>query len=423
MKRALLVLCVLLSLSATAQRRRAVLPPHVSDATPAGWLTNHAYRIATTEIGGPSNDLQPLKTMIGNAGVVGLGDGTHGTHEFQTVKLRMIDFLVREMGFTALAMEAPFPDWTRLNDYVLGGDGDPRQILHNRSLGYYFWSDEEIAAVVDWMRAYNASRGDKPPVQIAGMDGTDLEGARTLVTQYLDRVDPAEAAKARNAYLICPPMPGGVATCDALTEAIRADVAGREGQYVGSSSQREFNYALHGVTLIAADFVKHGRSTGLFSDRDLAMADFAQFIRTRQSTGKLILWAHQEHLSKTNRQIQQGSSTGQYLAERIGADLYVIGNASAEGTFSAPASSTNPELRVYSLTPLTDDHYETFFRSAAIPNLLIPMRGVSLPDWLLAPHKFHSGAGAGPFEYTEELSKKFDAVMYIEHTTPVHSFW
>src|SRR5206468_9052536 len=121
---ALLGLLLLFLVSpATAQRRHAVHPPAVPDTTPAGWLANHGY---------PLSDMEPLRAVIGSATVVGLGDATHGTHEFFDIKLRMIDFLVREMNFTTVGMEGPFVDFNRLNDYILGGSGDPHTILLHR---------------------------------------------------------------------------------------------------------------------------------------------------------------------------------------------------------------------------------------------------------------------------------------------------
>ncbi|HEV7922562.1 MAG TPA: erythromycin esterase family protein, partial [Thermoanaerobaculia bacterium] len=320
MKRSLVALSlVLLTLPAGAQaRRRATLPPRLSDATPAGWLANHAWRIESTQAGASLRDLEPLRNLIGNAGLVGLGDGTHGTHEFFEMKLRTIEFLVREMGFTAVAMEAPFADWTQLNDYVLGGQGDPRTILlQHRGLGYFMWANDEVVAMANWMREYNMTRGERPPVQLAGMDVFDLAGARTVVTQYLERVDPSRAASARVTYSLCAPQPltGPMAgQCAAETEAIRADLAARETELTARSSAREFNYALHGATLVATDYPTQGRNGGLISHRDEAMADFAQFIRGRQTTGKLIVWAHQEHLSKNDRQVDPGKSTAQFLA-------------------------------------------------------------------------------------------------------------
>src|SRR5437899_12163547 len=82
--------------SAAPARHRALRPP-VSDATPAGWLSNHAYRLDTME---------PLRAVVGNAPVVvALGDDTHGTHEFFELKLKMIQFLVREMNFRTIGFE------------------------------------------------------------------------------------------------------------------------------------------------------------------------------------------------------------------------------------------------------------------------------------------------------------------------------
>lgn len=432
MRRSLAALSLLLvALSAGAQaRRRAATPPRLSDATPAGWLTNHAYRIETAQTGAPLRDLEPLRNLVGNATVVGLGDGTHGTHEYFEMKLRMIEFLVRELGFTAVAMEAPFADWAQLNDYVLGGAGDPRTILlQHRSLGYFMWANDEIVAVANWMREYNATRGDKPPVQIAGMDVFDLGGARTVVTQYLERVDPSKAAGVRVTYGLCAPQPvtGPIAgQCATDTEAIRADLAAREAELTARSSAREFNYALHGATLIAADYLKQGKNGGLILNRDDGMADFAQFIRARQSTGKLIVWAHQEHLSKSDRQVDPGKSTAQFLAERLGSDFFVIGNASAEGTFNAmklDKKAGTSVMQPFELPAISGESYEASFRSAAVPMLLIPLRGTTLPEWLATPRRLHGGTAVGPYDYVEELAKKFDAVMYIDRTTPTHSFW
>src|ERR1051325_390688 len=422
MKRALVALSlVLVTLSAGAQaRRRASQPPRLSDATPAGWLTNHAYRIETTQTGTPLRDLEPLRTIIGNATVVGLGDGTHGTHEFFEMKLRTIEFLVRELGFTAVAMEAPFADWTQLNDYVLGGSGDPREILiQHRSLGYFMWANDEIVAVANWMREYNATRGSKPPVQIAGMDVFDLAGARTVVMQYLERADPSKAAGVRVTYALCAPQPltGPIAgQCAADTEAIRADLAAREAELTARSSAREFNYALHGATLVAADYKSEGKNAGLLLHRDEGMADFAQFIRSQQTTGKLIVRAHQEHLSKSDHQVDPGKSTAQFLAERLGSDFFVIGNASAEGTFNAmkvDQKAGTSVMQPFELPAASGDSYESSFRSAAIPMLLIPLRGATLPEWLATPRHLHGGSAIGPYDYVEDLPKKFDAVMYI----------
>src|SRR5689334_19713119 len=104
-----------------APRRHAVAPPV---ETPAEWLARHAIPLAATEATGNVDDLAPVAGIVGSAHVVGLGDATHGTHEFFTMKLRLVQFLVTRMGFDVLAIEGSFPQVERINAYVQGGAGD-----------------------------------------------------------------------------------------------------------------------------------------------------------------------------------------------------------------------------------------------------------------------------------------------------------
>ena len=46
----------------------------------------------------------PLKSIIGTARIVGIGEMTYGAHECQSMKLRLIDFLVKEMDFNIVCM-------------------------------------------------------------------------------------------------------------------------------------------------------------------------------------------------------------------------------------------------------------------------------------------------------------------------------
>src|SRR5258708_7050704 len=138
-----------------ATRRRAVAHPPPEPA--ADWLAKQAIPLATTEATGNVDDLAPLASIAGGTHIVGLGDATHGTHEFFTTKLRIVQFLVERMGFDVLAMEGSYPQFERINAYVQGGSGDVKMLLLPRTGEqlYWFWDVEEYRAVIEWMRNYN----------------------------------------------------------------------------------------------------------------------------------------------------------------------------------------------------------------------------------------------------------------------------
>src|SRR5262249_9788487 len=195
-----LLFSLLVAASTQAATHRAVAHPPPEAAT--DWLAKHAIPLATTEATGNVDDLAPLASIIGDAHVVGMGDATHGTHEFFTTKLRILRFLVERMGFDVLAMEGSYPQLERINAYVQGGPGDVKQLLlpQQGEEIYWFWNVEECVAVIEWMRNYNLTRGNRPPIEIVGADVYDGKTAAHMVVDYLNGVDQAEAAATTQAY-------------------------------------------------------------------------------------------------------------------------------------------------------------------------------------------------------------------------------
>jgi hypothetical protein len=57
--------------------------------------------------------------MIGDASVVGLGEATHGSHDFFALKHRVFRHLVEEKGFCPFALEAPWSTGLLLDDDVV----------------------------------------------------------------------------------------------------------------------------------------------------------------------------------------------------------------------------------------------------------------------------------------------------------------
>jgi erythromycin esterase len=133
------------------------------------------------------SDLTALDKVIGDARIIGLGEGTHGTHEFFEMKHRILQYLVQKKGFTIFSIEASMPYAYRLNDYVLNGQGDPRKLVSD-FMDFFPWDTKEMLAMVEWMRAYNKTAEKK--VKFTGFDMQSEPN--TYKANITDRLNKAE---------------------------------------------------------------------------------------------------------------------------------------------------------------------------------------------------------------------------------------
>lgn len=65
----------------------------------------------------PTDELKPFAQMVGDASVVGLGEGIHTSGGYHQAKYRLIRFLVEEMGFRVLTWETPRLDAAATTSY------------------------------------------------------------------------------------------------------------------------------------------------------------------------------------------------------------------------------------------------------------------------------------------------------------------
>src|SRR5262249_34505262 len=91
----------------------------------ARWIQTQASPLPTVEPETSDADLQPFLAIAGDATIVGLGEATHGTHEFFAMKSRILEFLVDRAGATTFALENGWAASQPMAAYVATGAGDP----------------------------------------------------------------------------------------------------------------------------------------------------------------------------------------------------------------------------------------------------------------------------------------------------------
>lgn len=130
----------------------------VSRSGLADGLVPRALRGATHPLVGEADDYDPLLTLIGEARFVLLGEASHGTHEFYRERARITKRLVREKGFTGVAVETDGPGAYRVNRFVRGRGDDAGAIdalAGFRRFPAWMWLNADVLDFVGWLRAHN----------------------------------------------------------------------------------------------------------------------------------------------------------------------------------------------------------------------------------------------------------------------------
>src|SRR5436305_1393821 len=130
---------------------------------------------------------RPPLDVIGGARFVLIGEASHGTHEFYSIRAKITKRLIAEKGFNAVAVEADWPDAYRINRYVRGMSDDAEAI---DALGDFkrfptwMWRNADVLDFVGWLREHNEARASK--VGFYGVDLYSLYSSMAAVIEYLD---------------------------------------------------------------------------------------------------------------------------------------------------------------------------------------------------------------------------------------------
>ncbi len=400
-------------------------------------LQQHALPLTTVQAGSGFDDLQPLKSIVGNARIVALGEATHGTREFFQLKHRLLEFLVTEMAFTTIAIEANQPECLAINDYVLHGQGDPAKAL----AGLHSWpsNTEEVLALILWMRRFNTEGTHQNKVTFAGFDAQFTALAAASIKTYLTQVDPAFAAEIVPRLMPfekeCRSYSGmSEADLDALRTAVH-DVAERldaeERTYVARSTIREWRLACqHARILDQVDDQRRADNDPKmrYMIRDRAMAEnIVWLLENQDPPGRMAVWAHNAHVARDPRGIFDGTivSMGMHLARQFSSDYVVVGFAFGEGGFEAVVQEEGNRrpIREVAIGPPPDETLDAVLARTGIPVFLLDLRLVArdLAAWLQEP-RITREIGAF-FKDPQDMCKtivpmaRYDVLAFVAHTT------
>ena len=313
---------------------------------------------------GSSADFDAIVAAAGEAAVVLIGEATHGTHEFYRDRALITQRLIVEKGFSAVAVEADWPDAYRVNRFVRrqGDDRDAVAALGDfKRFPTWMWRNADVVDFVSWLRAENDRRAAGERVGFYGLDLYSLHASMTAVIAFLDKVDPAAAARARDRYACFDRFGeemdqyatatgmGWEPGCEREVMRQLVDLRKRAGEYArrdGRLAADDVFFAEQNARLVASAeeyyrtvFAGRVESWNL-RDRHMAetLEELRQYLEQSHRPPRVVVWAHNSHVgdARATEMARQGElNIGQLARERHGARALCVGLTTYTGTVTA----------------------------------------------------------------------------------------
>jgi erythromycin esterase-like protein len=377
--------------------------------------------------------------------VVLLGECSHGTSEFYRARAEITKRLIAEHGFALVAVEADWPDAGAVNRFVRHHAPRLKAEPVFQRFPTWMWRNVEVAALIDWMREFNAGRPASAEAGFYGLDMYNLSASIASVLDYLGQVDPEAAAIARRRYGCLTPwqdepavygravLTAGYESCeDAVVKQCRELLQNRL-EYAREDGEEFLDAAQNARLVTAAEryyrIMYYGgaeswnlRDTHMFETLD-------NLLKAYGPQAKAVVWAHNSHIGDarfTDMGTQRGElNLGQLCRERFGDEAALIGFGTHTGSVAA-AHDWDDDMQVMRVRPSLPESVERLCHDTGIASFLLDLRDRSVREALIDWH-LERFIGVIYRPDTERLSHyagvclpgQFDAYVWFDETTAV----
>ncbi len=397
----------------------------------AAWLRVRSVAIPSDGKVRVTGALPPLDVLARRARVIGIGEATHGSREFNDFRVALTRRLVERFGYRVVAIEASADHLAELNaKLVVPARSTPTTARPDVSwIGVR--AREEL---VRWVRSWNAGH-PRDRVTLVGVDPQESSAAQRRLAAFVARAYGEPAARA---------------WAPVARELLAADsqVAVFGDSYVSTPSRQailelvarlELDTPMLRATFGAAvdsarsdarqlaefaDFNGDGGGTFRGRSRDWYMA--ARVLEAIQKAGpraKAVYWAHNAHVASPAGR----SVAGTHLRAALGCDYAALGVTFGEGSFVAQIPNDSADrLHVASLPMAPEESVDgvlaTIRAGASAASWPCGTAKNAAPTWLRSPRQVHwvgglhaPGTVASTAFRPFDLLGDFDGVVYFPH--------
>ncbi|WP_370948005.1 erythromycin esterase family protein [Amycolatopsis sp. cg5] len=408
----------------------SLLAPAAAQAAPADRqrdpvqaLEQMAHPLWSTEPGRFTGDLRALGEMIGEAKVVGLGEATHGSHEFFAMKERVFRYLVEHKGFTAFALEMSWSAGLKIDEYLQTGVGDVREVAAKNLAGSP-WDREEFVSLLKWMRAYNQAH----PGRTVHFVGDDV-GAPAVDDEFFERITGFVRREHPEALPKLTELYAGLRPLDAFTYvrkpvAERRQLAGKARQALelisgmrDASVEQNARFIAQTAEFLTIDPEDKATLPEFMRLRDRVMAQNVEWWQ-RRFGGKVLVSAHNNHVAYLSSDYPVHPETqGSFLRTAFGKDYLPIGFTFDRGSFlSTNQAVGGGDWEKFTVGAAAPDTAEATLDRVGYEDFYLDVRTASARAraWLDAPHPTKSIGTQYPVPLEDvKLAKSFDIVIHL----------
>ncbi|MFF9483193.1 erythromycin esterase family protein [Streptomyces sp. NPDC014733] len=399
-------------------------------SSPVRALDRIARPLRLAEPGTSTADLRALGAMVGGAKVVGLGEATHGSHEFFALKDRVFRYLVEQKEFTTFALEISWSAGLRIDDYLQHGDGNARQVVHEVLAGSP-WDREEFVTLIQWMRDHNRHHPDRPVHFL----GDDISAPRLdqqvlgTVTDYVRRTCPQSLPRLNELLTGLRPVDDAFAylklpLAQRQQNALRAQQILELMESQGQPGNDGFEFALQNArnlaqtyTFLTVDTGDPKSLTAMERYRDQVMAQTTAWWQQRTG-GRIVLSAHNTHAGYLATDPAMYPKTqGAFLRDTLGAGYLAIGTTFGQGSFLSKDQALGGEWKSFTLPPAGPGTNEHTLDQVRYRDYYADLRKApaAARTWLDIPRPTYSVGTQYPEGKTPEIAigRAYDVLIHL----------
>lgn len=389
-------------------------------------------------------DLDALVERAGRASYVLLGEASHGTSEYYTWRARLTERLLREKGFSFVAVEGDWPDCRKVDRYVKdAAGGDALSVLRDGFDRWptWMWANREVATFAERLRDLNASRPRDGRAGFYGLDVYSLWDSLRFALEWLERRDGSAVEAARRAVACFQPYHREAdAYASATTwargceEEVARLLAATRAARVERDGEGWFDAEQNALVAKNAESYYRAMARGgpeSWNVRDRHMVETLERLMAEHGPGaRCVVWEHNTHVgdARATDMVEDGMvNVGQLVREAHAPDdVFAVGFGSHEGTVIA-ADAWEAPMRRKTVPPGRAGSWEDLMHRTGVPAWSLVLDEVAdLPGFRV--RRGHRAIGVvyrpqherfGNYVPTV-LPDRYDAFVFVDRTTALH---